>query len=92
MKNKRIRVGELYHNGWNLRDSKRKEFFATILNDLAEDICITKRLSRENLIELAGYLQKQNHELNNLLQSVAHEPFAAWVKGQDKIKQHFGKL
>jgi hypothetical protein len=52
-------LGSAYHAGWVQTNKDRVEFYLTILNDLAEDIEIPGRLTRANLVEVLGWLSKE---------------------------------
>jgi len=60
---KKPSVGDSYSKGWNETNPKKIEEYLTILNDLAENIEVKGRLTKANLIEVLGYLQRQNDDL-----------------------------
>lgn len=95
-KAKKPNVLTLLKKGYNERDPRRLEFYATIENDLAEGIEIKGRLTRENLIEVIGHLravdQQRINEYNWLemellglvTKSMARRGFQKWITAAKK--------
>lgn len=64
------RIAAAYHRGWNQTDKDRGEFYLTIMNDLAEDIEIKGRLTRENLAEALGWAMREREHLNDHMNEI----------------------
>jgi hypothetical protein len=62
---KSLSLGSAYHAGRMEGDRDRVEFYLTILNDLAEDIEISGRLTRANLAEVLGWMSREQGRMND---------------------------
>jgi hypothetical protein len=59
------KLGAAYHRGYMQKDKERGEFYLTILNDLAEDIIIPERITRENLCEVLGWMAREQSHMSD---------------------------
>jgi lipoate synthase len=71
MKTKKAKsIGDSFHQGWAAKSKKQSEFYRTILNDLAEDVEVRGRLTRDNLIQVCGYLSAECDRMNECYQDL----------------------
>lgn len=54
-------LADAYARGWECNKAQQ-EFYATILNDLAEGIEVRARLTRINLAGCLGHMRRQNND------------------------------
>jgi len=66
-------ICDAFAKGWKQTDPKRIEFYATVINDMAEDIFIPSRHSRAALAESLGWSQAQNNRHIQHLSEVNQE-------------------
>jgi hypothetical protein len=64
------KLGAAYHRGYMQKDKERGEFYLTILNDLAEDIIIPERITRENLCEVLGWMGREHSHMVDHLNEI----------------------
>lgn len=81
---KKEAVIDLLHRGYNQKDKKAIEFYDTVLNDLAEDIDIRGRLTKANLIEVIGYLERELQNSIDRLSSLRLELIGLATKSLSK--------
>jgi hypothetical protein len=62
-----------YHRGYMQKSKERGEFYLTVLNDLAEDTIITSRISRENLCEVLGWMQREHGHMVDHMNTINGE-------------------